>query len=74
MPPLTRRQLLRRTAAGSGVLALAGCTNPNVPGLADSESVSKPFTNDAYTASDTTAGRWLQEGHDGGRRNAASTI
>ncbi|KTG07671.1 hypothetical protein AUR64_02175 [Haloprofundus marisrubri] len=35
----------------------------------------KPFTNDAYEASYTTAGRWLMEGHDGGRTGyAASTI
>ena len=75
MAPLTRRQLLQHTAAGGGILALAGCTTPNVPGLSDGESVPKPFTNDAYTASYTTAGRWLQEGHDGGRTsNAASTV
>jgi len=75
MPPLTRRQLLQQTAAGGGILALAGCTAPNLPGRSGGESVPKPFTNDAYTASYTTAGRWLQDGHDGGRTgNAASTI
>lgn len=73
--PLTRRQLLQHTAAGGGILALAGCTTPNLPGQSDGESVPEPFTNDAYTASYTTAGRWLQEGHDGGRTgNAASTL
>lgn len=75
MAPLTRRQLLQHTAAGGTVLALAGCTTPNGPWLSDGESVPNPFTNDAYTASYTTAGRWLQEGHDGGRTgNAASTL
>ena len=75
MAPQTRRQLLRQTVAGGGVLALAGCTTPNLPGLSDGESVPKQFTNDAYTASYTTAGHWLLEGHDGGRTsNAASTV
>ncbi|QKY20533.1 PQQ-like beta-propeller repeat protein [Halolamina sp. CBA1230] len=74
MAPLTRRQLLQQTAAGGGVLALAGCTAPNLPGHSDGESVPKPFTNDAYTASYTTAGRWLQDGHDGGRTGNAASI
>ncbi|MFB9825101.1 PQQ-binding-like beta-propeller repeat protein [Halobaculum roseum] len=75
MAPLTRRQLLQQTVAGGGVLAFAGCTTPNVPGIADGESVPKPFTNDAYTGSYTTAGRWVQDGHDGGRTgNAATTV
>jgi outer membrane protein assembly factor BamB len=75
MAPLTRRELLRQTVAGGGGLALAGCTAPNVPGLSRGESVPKPFTNDAYTASFTPSGRWLLEGHDGGRTgNAASTV
>jgi outer membrane protein assembly factor BamB len=74
MAPLTRRQLLQQTAAGGGVLALAGCTAPNLPGRSGGESVPKPFTNDAYTASYTTAGRWPQEGHDGGRTGNAASI
>ncbi|RLM32921.1 hypothetical protein DVK01_18525 [Haloarcula sp. Atlit-120R] len=59
MVPLTRRQLLQHTAAGGGVLALVGCTTPNVLGLFDGESVPKLFTNDAHTASYTAAGCWL---------------
>ncbi|MFB9823849.1 outer membrane protein assembly factor BamB family protein [Halobaculum roseum] len=75
MVSLTRRHLLRQTVAGGSVLALAGCTAPNVPGLSGGESVPKPFTNDAYIASYTTSGRWLMEGHDGGRTGyAASTV
>jgi hypothetical protein len=75
MAPLTRRGLLRQTVAGGGVLALAGCTASNLPGLSRGESVPKPFTNDAYTANFTTTGHWLLEGHDGGRTGtAASTI
>jgi len=75
MASLTRRRLLQHTAAGGGILALAGCTTPNFSGLSGGESVPKPFTNNAYTASYTTAGRWLQDGHDGGRTgNTTSTV
>jgi hypothetical protein len=74
MAPLTRRQLLQHTAGG-GILAFAGCTTPSLPRRSGGESVPKPFTNDAYIASYTTAGRWLQDGHDGGRTgNADSRI
>ena len=75
MVPLTRRQFLRQTVAGGSVLALAGCTAPRVPGISRGESVPKPFTNDAYNASYAASGRWLMEGHDGGRTgHAASAV
>jgi len=75
MTLLPRRQLFRQMMAGGGILALAGCTAPNIPGLSTGEPVPEPFTNDAYTASYTMAGRWRLEGHNGGRTgNTASTV
>lgn len=71
MVPLTRRQLLHQTVATGSLLSLSGCTAPNVSGLSGGESVPKPFTNDAYNASYTATGRWLMEGHDGGRTGHA---
>jgi hypothetical protein len=73
MAPLTRRQTLQHTAPGGSVLALAGCTASNLPGRSGGESVPKPLTNDAYTASYTTAGRWLPDGLDGGRTGYAAS-
>nr|WP_233340593.1 PQQ-binding-like beta-propeller repeat protein [Haloprofundus sp. MHR1] len=75
MVPLTRRQLLLQTVAAGSLLSLTGCTTPNVPGFSRGKSVPKPFTNDTYTTSYTTSGRWLMEGHDGGRTgHAASAV
>lgn len=73
MVPLTRRRLLRRTAAGGSLLGFSGCTSRNIAGHSNGESMPKPFTNDAYNASYTAPGRWPLEGHDGGRTGHAAT-
>jgi hypothetical protein len=73
MVPLTRRRLLRQTVGGGGLLAAAGCTAPDVPGLPGRESVPRPFTNDAYGSSDVAPGHWPMDGHDGGRTGHADT-
>ncbi|WP_227377581.1 PQQ-binding-like beta-propeller repeat protein [Haladaptatus halobius] len=67
MAPLTRRSLLQQMAIGGGIVSVSGCIAPTIPGLSNGKAVPAPFTNDAYKASYVPDGRWVVEGHDGGR-------
>ncbi|WP_435157507.1 PQQ-binding-like beta-propeller repeat protein [Haladaptatus sp. DFWS20] len=54
---------------------MSGCIAPTIPGHSNGKAVPTPFTNDAYKASYVPDGRWVVEGHDGGRtRDAESAL
>lgn len=68
----TRRQFVQQIAVGGGISSLSGCLLPGISGL-NRKPVPKPFTNEEYQASYSETGRWLVEGHDGGRTGRSAS-